>query len=56
LPGDGSLRDDYLVDAPARTMLLYVKGESMHDAGLLSGDAVEPLAAVPRRQKDSFRQ
>ena len=34
------LIDDYLVDAPSRTFLLTVKGESMRDAGLLPGDMV----------------
>lgn len=34
------LIDEYLVDAPSRTFLLTVKGESMRDAGLLPGDIV----------------
>jgi SOS-response transcriptional repressor LexA len=38
--GDGLLIDEYLVDAPSRTFLLTVKGESMSDAGLLPGDTV----------------
>lgn len=32
--------DDYLVDAPTRTVLLKVKGASMKDAGILEGDLV----------------
>lgn len=40
LPTDGMLIDEYLVDTPARTMLLTVRGESMRDAGLLPGDVV----------------
>jgi SOS regulatory protein LexA len=37
---EGMLIDEYLVDAPSRTFLLKVKGESMKDAGLLPGDCV----------------
>lgn len=37
---EGLLIDDYLVDQPARTFLLSVRGESMLDAGLLPGDTV----------------
>jgi SOS regulatory protein LexA len=34
------LIDEYLIDAPSRTFLLTVKGESMVDAGLMPGDTV----------------
>ena len=37
---EGMLIDEYLIDAPSRTFLLTVKGESMRDAGLLPGDVV----------------
>lgn len=37
---DGLMIDEYLVDTPARTMLLTVRGESMREAGLLPGDVV----------------
>lgn len=36
--------DDYLVEAPNRTVLCRVKGDSMRDAGMLDGD----LAVVER--------
>jgi SOS-response transcriptional repressor LexA len=38
------LIDEYLVEAPSRTFLLTVKGESMREAGLLPGD----IAVVKR--------
>jgi hypothetical protein len=37
---EGLLIDEYLIDAPTRTFLLTVRGESMRDAGLLPGDTV----------------
>lgn len=40
LQGEGLLIDEYLIDAPTRTFLLTVRGESMRDAGLLPGDTV----------------
>jgi repressor LexA len=40
LPSEGLLIDEYLIDQPARTFLLTVRGESMRDAGLLPGDTV----------------
>lgn len=40
LQGEGLLIDEYLIDAPTRTFLLTVRGESMRDAGLLAGDTV----------------
>lgn len=40
LEADGLLIDEYLIDAPTRTFLLTVRGESMRDAGLLPGDTV----------------
>jgi repressor LexA len=40
LQGEGVLIDEYLIDAPTRTFLLTVRGESMRDAGLLPGDTV----------------
>lgn len=39
-PAEGMLIDEYLVDTPAQTVLLTIKGESMRDAGLLPGDVV----------------
>lgn len=39
-PPEGLLIDEYLVDTPAQTVLLTIKGESMRDAGLLPGDVV----------------
>ena len=32
--------DDYLIERPARTVLVRVKGDSMQDAGILDGDLV----------------
>ena len=40
LQSEGLLIDEYLIDAPTRTFLLTVRGESMRDAGLLPGDTV----------------
>jgi len=40
MPADGLLIDEYLVDAPTRTFVLAIRGESMRDAGLLPGDMV----------------
>jgi SOS-response transcriptional repressor LexA len=40
LQAEGLLIDEYLIDAPTRTFLLTVRGESMRDAGLLPGDTV----------------
>ncbi len=38
--------DSYLIDAPSKTVLLRVNGDSMQDAGMLDGD----LAVVERSQ------
>ena len=38
--------DSYLIEAPSKTVLLRVKGDSMQDAGVLDGD----LAVVERSQ------
>jgi SOS-response transcriptional repressor LexA len=37
---EGMVIDEYLVDTPAQTVLLTIKGESMRDVGLLPGDVV----------------
>lgn len=39
-PQDAFSVDEYLIDAPSRTAMLTVKGESMIDAGILPGDTV----------------
>ena len=39
--------DAHLVDIPSRTVLLTVKGDSMVDAGLLSGDIVVVKKGAP---------
>lgn len=39
--------DEHLVDVPSRTVLLTVKGDSMVDAGLLSGDIVVVKKGAP---------
>lgn len=44
--------DGYLIDAPSKTVLLRVKGDSMQDAGVLDGD----LAVVERSQSASAGQ
>ena len=41
--------DSYLIDAPSKTVLLRVKGDSMQDVGILDGD----LAVVERSQSAS---
>ena len=40
LDSEAVLIDEYLIDAPTRSFLLTVRGESMRDAGLLPGDTV----------------
>jgi SOS-response transcriptional repressor LexA len=44
--------DSYLIDAPSKTVLLRVKGDSMQNAGVLDGD----LAVVERSQSASSGQ
>lgn len=44
--------EDYLVDHPERTSFCRVKGDSMKDAGLLSGDMVVVEANSPTRAGD----
>jgi SOS regulatory protein LexA len=39
-PGDALTIDDYLIEHPAHTVLVRVKGDSMMDAGILEGDLV----------------
>lgn len=39
--------DNYLIDTPSRTVLLTVKGDSMIDAGLMSGDTVIVKKGAP---------
>jgi repressor LexA len=47
--GDLVTIDNYLIEAPSKTVLLRVKGDSMQDAGVLDGD----LAVVERSQTAS---
>lgn len=49
---EGLLIDEYLVDAPSRTILLSVKGESMTGAGLLPSDIVIVKRGAPARPGD----
>ncbi|MEZ5615333.1 MAG: S24 family peptidase [Rhodocyclaceae bacterium] len=44
--------DEFLVDAPSRTLLLTVKGDSMIDAGLQPGDYIVVDKARPARVGD----
>lgn len=44
-PPDVLTLDDYLIEHPAQTVFVRVKGDSMQDAGILDGD----LAVVERR-------
>ena len=39
-PTDALTLDDYLIERPSQTVLVRVKGDSMHDAGILDGDLV----------------
>jgi repressor LexA len=50
-PGPRGLNiDEYLIDAPARTFLLEVDGDSMIDAGLLPGDTlIVKKNAIPKQ-------
>jgi SOS-response transcriptional repressor LexA len=48
-PGELVTIDSYLIEAPSKTVLLRVKGDSMQDAGVLDGD----LAVVERAQNAS---
>lgn len=48
-PGELVTIDSYLIEAPSKTVLLRVKGDSMQDAGVLDGD----LAVVERSQNAS---
>ena len=49
-PADALTIDDYLIERPAQTVLVRVKGDSMMDAGILDGDlvVVEKAAAAKR--------
>lgn len=39
--------DEYLIDSPSRTVMLTVRGDSMVDAGILSGDTVIVKKNIP---------
>ncbi len=41
--------DNYLIDTPSRTVLLAVKGDSMIEAGLMSGDTVIVKKGAPAK-------
>ena len=49
-PADALTIDDYLIERPSQTVLVWVKGDSMIDAGILDGDlvVVEKTAAAQR--------
>ncbi len=52
-PGIEALNiDSYLIDNPSRSVLLTVKGESMVEAGLMSGDTVVVKKGAPGRPGD----
>jgi repressor LexA len=44
--------DEYLIDAPSRTMLLTIRGDSMIDAGLMPGDTVIVKKQAPAKLGD----
>lgn len=44
--------DDYLIDAPDRTTLHKVRGDSMRDAGIVEGDLVAVEHNAPTRAGD----
>jgi len=44
---EGFIIDEHLIDTPSRTVLLTVRGDSMVDAGLLSGDIVVVKKGAP---------
>lgn len=44
--------DDYLIDAPERTTLHRVRGDSMKDAGILEGDLVAVEHGAPTQAGD----
>lgn len=44
--------DEYLIDSPSRTALLTVKGDSMIDAGIMSGDRVLVKKGAPAKFGD----
>ncbi len=44
--------DEYLIDTPSRTVMLTVNGESMIDAGLMSGDTVIVKKGAPAKLGD----
>ncbi|GAB3230838.1 LexA family protein [Pseudaeromonas pectinilytica] len=44
--------DEYLIDTPSRTVMLTVKGESMIEAGLMSGDTVIVKKGAPAKLGD----
>lgn len=52
-PGIEALNiDSYLIDNPSRSVLLTVKGDSMVEAGLMSGDTVVVKKGAPGRPGD----
>lgn len=44
--------DDYLIESPSRTVMHTVKGDSMTDAGLISGDIVIVKKGAPSKAGD----
>ncbi|MFV3352541.1 LexA family protein [Aeromonas veronii] len=44
--------DEYLIESPSRTVMLTIRGESMIEAGLMSGDTVIVKKGVPAKLGD----
>lgn len=44
--------DEYLIEQPSRTIMLSVKGDSMTDAGLMTGDTVIVKKGAPSKAGD----
>ena len=51
-PTDALTLDDYLIERPSQTVLVRVKGDSMHDAGILDGDLVVVEKRTAARRGD----
>ncbi|MBI1174042.1 MAG: LexA family transcriptional regulator [Sideroxydans sp.] len=52
VPGQAISVDEYLIKSPSRTVLLAVKGDSMINAGLMSGDMVIVERSAPTKPGD----
>lgn len=50
--GESMSIDEYLIESPSRTIMLTVKGDSMQDAGLLTGDTVIVKKGAPSKAGD----